>query len=317
MIRLGFPVRIVSKPMLRAHDGRRGTAPHLSINLAYLRDILGHLQQTDVRFYRMTSVLLTQVPPEAALRQLDECAAELENIATQVQSQDVRLTLHLGHHIALGSADAALVARNLAEIEVQALFLERLDARRPSEARRQGVMVAHVGGSPGDIAALQRFATRYMALSPHARARLAVEHDAAGFSLGALLWLHQHCGVPVVFDFLHWQRHNPEQLPLDLALGLALATWSADVRPKVHLSSARSEAHLLPGRHGQVTRVLPPRPGQHADFVAISDMLQLIHAARGLPHFDLMLEAKAGDLALLRVREEIARVAPDAARLLR
>jgi UV DNA damage endonuclease len=35
-----------------------------------------------------------------------------------------------------------------------------------------------------------------------------------------------------------------------------------------------------------------------------------------LPPFDILLEAKAGDLALLRVRADIARIAPDlAARL--
>jgi UV DNA damage endonuclease len=62
--------------------------------------------------------------------------------------------------------------------------------------------------------------------------------------------------------------------------------------------------------------VLPPRPGQHADFVAASDLERLLLAARGLPPFDLMLEAKAGDLALLRLRAEIARRAPElAARL--
>ncbi|MEI8165259.1 MAG: UV damage endonuclease UvsE, partial [Chloroflexales bacterium] len=57
----------------------------------------------------------------------------------------------------------------------------------------------------------------------------------------------------------------------------------------------------------------PPRPGQHADFIAAGDLERLLRAARGLPPFDLMLEAKAGDLALARLRAEIARRAPDLA----
>jgi UV DNA damage endonuclease len=59
--------------------------------------------------------------------------------------------------------------------------------------------------------------------------------------------------------------------------------------------------------------VLPPRPGQHADFIDAGALIRLLTAAHGLPPFDLMLEAKAGELALLRLREEIARRAPQLA----
>src|SRR5690606_6116557 len=94
---------------------------------------------------------------------------------------------------------------------------------------------------------------------------------------------------------------------------LALATWPQGRRAEVHLSSARCEAHLLPGRAGAPPRVLPPRPGQHADFVDAADLEHLLVAARGLPPFDLMIEAKAGDLALLRLRADIARRSPELA----
>lgn len=315
MIRLGFAVRVVGQPALRPHDGRRTEPAHLSVSLVYLRDILAYLERIGVKFYRVASTLLPHTTTETALRQIDECATELEALAEYVYTRETRLTLHLGHHIALGSEDRALAARYLAEIEIQAALLERLEARRPSAAPIQGVMVVHVGGPTGD-AALQRFAARYAALSAGARQRLAVEHDSAGFSLGALLRLHQHCGVPVVFDYLHWQLYNPEDFPPDLALGMALATWPTQVRPKVHLSTARSEAHLLPAARGHTGRVLPPRPGQHADFIATTDLIHLLRAARGLPEFDIVIEAKAGDLALLRAREELARAAPTLAALL-
>lgn len=305
MIRLGFPVRVVGQPALRSHDSRRHTCPHLSISLIYLRDILIYLQRIGVRFYRLASALLPSIPPEVARQQLAECTTELALLATRVQAQGVRLTVHLESHIALGSADEALVAHSISTIELQATLLEQLGTHA------DGVLVAHIGASANDSASLNRFAERYTRLSPPARARLVVEHDHAGFSLGMLLQLHQWCGIPVVFDYLHWQLHNPERLPLDLALGLALATWPAGVRPEVHLSTSRSEAHLLPPRHGQSARVLPPTPGQHADFVAVTDLLNLLRAAHGLPPFDLLLEAKAGDLALLRLRAEVLRLAPD------
>lgn len=315
MIRLGFPVRIVGQPTLRAYDERRGSAAHLSVSLVYLRDVLLYLQRIGVQFYRVGQ-LLTHCTPDDALAQIEECAAELAAVAAQIATQGTRITLHLRHEVAPGGEDSIQAGRSLAEIEVQALLLEHLDAGLPAQQRPQAIMVTHIGGVGRSRTALERFATRYQALSRRARSRLAVEHTPGGFSLGALLWLHQRCGVPVVFDYLHWVLDNPERLPLDLALGLALATWPVGLRPEVHLSTPRSEAHLVLPDAGKSARVLPPRPGQHADFIAVTDLLHLLRAAHGLPDFDLMLEAKAGDLALRRLREEIHRIAPDLARRL-
>jgi len=309
MYRLGFPGRIVGNPALRSYDARRSHAAHLSVSLIYLREILVYLQKIKVSFYRLPSAFLPGLdeanPYTIALHQLNECESELDMLATHIESQRVRITLHLDYTIVPGSNDDDLARRSLAIIEAQALLLERL--RLPSES----VMVVHPGGS--DKATLQRFATRYRQLSQQARARLVVEHDDTGASLGMLFWLHQQCGIPIVFDYLHYRLNNPEQLPLDIALGLALASWPVSVRPKVHLSTPRSEAHLMPAHHGQAARIVPPRRGQHADFIAASDLLHLLHATNGLPPFDLMLEAKAGDIALLQVRNEVQQMEPDLA----
>jgi UV DNA damage endonuclease len=71
----------------------------------------------------------------------------------------------------------------------------------------------------------------------------------------------------------------------------------------------------LPERHGHARQVLAPQAGQHADFVNPFEFARLIAAAHGLPPFDIMLEAKAADMALLRLREDLRRYAPEAAAL--
>ncbi len=310
MIRLGFAVRAVGRPGL-ASAGGRGRPPHLSVALAGLGDILGYLGQIGVAFYRAPLAL----PAADGLAQLHACADQIDAVAAALAAAGVRVSVHLPLGLALAAPDPARAAAAAAAVEATAALLAALDARRPP-GPAEGIMVAHLGAPAADATAGARFTARYLALSPRARARLALEHEGAGPSLGALLALHQACGVPIVFDALHWELHNPEGLPLGLALGLALATWPPGTRPKAHLSSHRSEAHLLPGRAGQPPRVLPPRPGQHADFVAAGDLERLLRAARGLPPFDLMLEAKAGELALTRLRAEIARRDPGlAARL--
>ncbi len=300
MIRLGFPVRVVGRPGLGG-----GRPAHLSVGLARLGDVLSYIEQIHVQFYRIAAGALVS----GGTGQIAECAAQIDLLARRLAATGTRLTAHLDHGVALGCADDAVAADGLAQIEAMAALLEGLDAHRPN-GRIEGTLVVHVGGPAADPATPARFATRHRVLSARARARLAVEHDSAGHSLGQILALHRRCGVPVVFDALHWEIWNPEAIPLDLALGLALATWPVGASPEVHLSSPRSEAHLLPPRTGQASAVLPPRPGQHADFIDAGALQRLLGAARGLPAFDLMLEAKAGDLALLRLRAEITRRAP-------
>lgn len=311
---MGFAVQVVGRHALRSHGSLGGSdqdARHLSVRLLHLRDILTYLEHIGVSCYRLPPTLL---PPastldhramQGALAQISACREQLEFLAHQIQQQGVRISMHL--HGTLGCAQEMSATKGLAFLALQTMLLEALDPRR------DGVLVTHVGGSVRDPLTRIRFLRRYEALPATTRGRLVVENDSWGWSLGQLLQLHQECGIPVVFDVLHHQLSNPEQISLPLALGLSLATWPPHLRPKVHLSSARSEAHLIAGEQW---RVLPPRPGQHADFVLVTDLLRLLEAARGLPPFDLMIEAKAGDLALLRLRSEVARCAPHLATML-
>lgn len=310
IIRLGFPVRVLGKPGLRAHDGRRAHhAPHLSVSLAHLRDVIVYLAQRRIGLYRLSDALapyLTSPDHNGFERQIEECAEELATVGASARAAGLRLTIHAGSYVTLAAPDAAEGRRAVAEIVAQAALLDAMGLGP------EAVIVLHVSGAYEDKSAtLDRFARRYTLLPPSARGRVVVEHDERVWSLGELLPLHQACGVPIVFDYLHHMVLNPTRIPLDSALSLALATWPRDVRPKVRFSSPRTEAHL--GPRGSGTAVLPPRPGQHADFLNPFEFAGFLTAARALPPFDVMLEAKAGDLALLRLREDLARYAPEVA----
>jgi UV DNA damage endonuclease len=308
MIYLGFPVRILGRPGLRAYDGRRrASGPHLSVSLAYLRDVVAYLAGRSIRCYRLSDALapyLTYGASGSYERQIEECGPELAEVGAQIRAAGLRLTMHLGMHIALGAEDGDRASWTVAELVAQSALLDGLGAGP------EAVLVVHVGGMGGGTAVLHRFARRYGLLPPTVRRRVVVEQDDRVWSLQGLLQLHQTCGVPVVFDYLHHMLNNPEQLPLPAALALALATWPEAVRPKIHFSSPRTEAHLGPAGS---QAVLPPRPGQHADFINPFEFAALLRIARPLSPFDIMLEAKGGDLALLRLRDDLAAYAPDVA----
>src|SRR5262245_25105867 len=122
MIRLGFAVRILGRPGLRSHDGRRWQhGPHLSVSLVYLRDIIAYLEQRRIFCYRLAEGLapyLVQAEQAGFERQIEECAAELAEVGALARAAGLRLTMHLD--VALASPDAGHAARAVATIVAQA-----------------------------------------------------------------------------------------------------------------------------------------------------------------------------------------------------
>jgi UV DNA damage endonuclease len=292
VVRLGFAVRAFGQ---RAPRGRIKSLHDFSHWLVALHDMLRYLQQQQIRYYRLAP------PSDAAWAQLGEYKAECAALQPAIMAAGLRLSIHVGHHVVLNSVDPMVAERSVEAIVGYGRLLDALGCGG------DGTIVLH-GSSAGGQNARERFAAAYHRLPTTVQRRVAVEHGEDGWSLGDLLLLHERCGVSVVLDCLHLQLYNPERLRLAEALALATATWPPAVPAEVHLSSQRTEGHLLPARGGRDARVIAPRVGQHADFIAPHDVWALLEAKAGVGPFDLMLEAKAGDLALLRMRAMLARV---------
>ena len=104
-----------------------------------------------------------------------------------------------------------------------------------------------------------------------------------------------------MWDILHHHCHDPDAIPDREALELALATWPEDVLPKIHFSSPRTAVET--GAKGKIA--LPPLRA-HADLVDPIAFEQFLATTAAGLDFDVLLEAKAKDLALLRLREQLA-----------
>src|SRR3954466_12836405 len=299
-MRLGFAVKVLGAGGLPSHDTRRWqSGPHLSVSLDRLDAILGYPEDNAIAFYRMASGLARYAshPDHRHFRdQPRECAERLAGIGARARAAGIRLSTHPGQYTVLNSEDDRVAALAAAELEVQAEILDGMGLGRDA------VVVLHVGGAAGGTAAaLDRFAHGFERLSEAARARVVVENDDRAFGLADVLTLAGRIGRPVVWDVLHHHCHDPERIPDAEALALAAATWPPGVVPKVHFSSPRTSVE--PGPRGAVK--LPPLRA-HADLVdpiAFEQFLRDTVAGRDV---DVMLEAKAKDLALLRLREQLA-----------
>ena len=306
-MRLGFPVRVYGCAGLPSHDGRPAHAnPSLSLSLAYLRDVLYYLHANRIHMYRMHTELLPasqQVDPVAARNEVQACAGELALIGQLTREWDVRLSFHAGVAVTLSAPDAALVERSLDTLDSLAALMDAM-ALGPD-----GLIVTHVGGTYDDPdRARDRFARRYQGLPEVVRRRLVLENDDRRFCLGDCLAIHAATGIPVVLDVQHHLVLNPQRMPLRPALERALATWPQEVTPKTHFSTPRAEMRSL-----DPARLKAPIWTEHADYVNPFEFAAFWALGEGLRDFDVMLEAKARDLALVKVRQDLAHYAPEVA----
>jgi UV DNA damage endonuclease len=313
-MRLGFAVKMLGQSDLKSHDTRRWqNEPHLSVSLAYVRDIFGYLDRAGIRMYRLSSDLapyLTHPSLPQFHHQIDECAAELALVGRMAREAGLRLSFHPSQYVVLNALDEAIADRSAADIATKVQMLEAMNLGP------EAVVVIHLGGVYGDkTSAMERFVTRYEGLPAVVRQRLVLENDDTSYSVGDIHYIHRQTGLRLVFDHLHFLNHNPESLSLAEALALTLDTWPADVTPKVHFSSPCTAMRTVErtdpdtGRRRMVLR--PPRPTQHADFIDPFAFSTFLRQAQGLRDFDVMLEAKAKDLALLRLRDDLDRFAPE------
>jgi UV DNA damage endonuclease len=315
-LRMGFPVKVIGREGLKSNDTRRWQKkPHLRTSIEYLHGIFSYLADQSITMYRISSDIapyLTHPEKPEFRHQIKEARRELAALGKVARAQQLRLSFHPSQYIVLNSPDERLVAQSVHDIESEAEMLDVM------ELGPEACVVIHVGGLYDDrTAARDRWMQTYeRKLSSRARARLVLENDDMCFSAADVLAIHQRVGVPLIFDHQHFWCWNPERLGLKDTLRKFLRTWPRGVRPKIHFSSPRTEMRECIERDRKTKRrrkvLKPPLVTGHGDFVNPFEFATFMRAMNGLD-FDVMLEAKMKDLALLRLRRDLLRCAPDVA----
>jgi UV DNA damage endonuclease len=299
-VKLGFAVKVLGGGGLPSHDSRRWQSePHLRVSIERVGAIFDYLASAGIGMYRMTASLAPYAthPDLPQFRgQVEECSGELAALGDRARALDLRLSTHPGQYVVLNSEDERVRSLAVDDLNLQA---EVLDAMGLGP---EAVVVLHVGGAAGGHAAgMDRFMAGFERLTEAAQRRLVIENDDRSYALSHVLDLSRRTGAPVVWDVLHHHCNDPDAVPDREALALSLATWPAGVRPKIHYSSPRTAVEVRKGG-----KVALPQLRAHADLV---DPIGFEHFLREIAaglDFDVMLEAKAKDLALLRLRDQLA-----------
>jgi len=305
-MRLGFAVKVLGNPNIKPNDTRRWQSePHLSVSIGYLREVFEYLDDNNIRMYRMSSELAPYVThPEMPQfhTQIEDCLDELAELGETAREYSLRLSLHPSQYIVLNSPDEGIAAAAVRDCLAQSMILDAMGLDR------EAVVVLHTGGVYGDKeAAKERFMRRYEILPENVKHRLVLENDETSFSTTDVLEISRNVGITVVWDYLHHQINNREGMSIREAVEYSFDTWPEGCTPKIHFSSPRTELREIKKKNpitGKAEVELePPLISQHADYINPFEFLSFVREVEGIRDFDVMVEAKAKDLALLRLRE--------------
>ena len=306
--RLGFAVKVLGRSGLKEADSRRWQSnPHLRVSIGFLDAIFDYLAESGIRMYRISSdVAPYATHPEMPRfhNQIAECAVELAALGAKARRLDLRLSMHPSQYIVLNAPVERIAEAAVRDFVSHAAVLDAMGLG--PEAK----IVTHVGGVYGDrAAAAERWVERYLDLPAAVRSRLVLENDEISWSVPEIVAIHRRTGVPLVFDILHHRVNNPAAEDPAVACRRCLDTWPPGQTPKIHFSTQRRAEREVTRRHRttgeRTTNLRPAKPGQHDDWIDPDDFVAFL---RALPdrRFDVMLEAKQKDLALLRLRDAIA-----------
>lgn len=255
-------------------------------NALDLEQILKWNYENDIFFFRLGSDLFPwgnkvdvyQFPD------IDDICKVLKRCGDYAHTHGIRITTHPGPFNLLASPREDVVINTIKDLEMHALLFDMMGLSRSPYNK----INIHVGATYGDkFAAAETWCRNFLRLSEGVRARLTVENDdkASMYSVRDLYELiHQKTGVPIVFDYHHHTFCDGNMSEFE-ALELAASTWPADIRPVAHYSESKS-------LHESNDKI---NPRAHSDYVHNFINTYDIDV-------DIMIEAKAKELALLHYR---------------
>jgi UV DNA damage endonuclease len=255
-------------------------------NVSDLRKVIDWNIQHNMSLYRMSSDMFpwmseyefSDLPDIAAISKI------LNNIGKKVTENNLRLTFHPGPFNVLATQNKDVLTKTLKELRQHGEIMDMIGLPLSPFAK----INIHIGGAYGDkTSALDRFITHYALLPETAKKRITIENDdkANMFSVRDLLRVNEQTGIPIVFDYLHHQFCTGGMTEEE-ALLHALGTWPEGITPIVHYSSSKK-------KYEDKTTV----ETAHADFI-------YQYLKRYGKKFDVMLEAKAKEKAVLKYREQ-------------
>lgn len=249
-------------------------------NVQDLITIIKWNKNNNINFYRMSSDMFPWMSEYnfSELPDYKKIKDTLSNAGKLSKEYGQRLTFHPGPFNVLCSPREDVVNKTILELNKHSEIMDMMNLSRTHYNK----INIHVGGAYGDKkSAMDRWIKGFDRLSQGTKSRLTLENDdkESCYTVDDLLYIHKRTQVPIVFDYHHHSCHSGGMSHKE-ALYKAFSTWPKEITPAVHVSEPRDEINKR----------------AHHDYVLGKvDNYGL--------NIDIMMEAKAKELAVLEYKE--------------
>ena len=202
-------------------------------NLNDLYSILLYNNYKNIKLFRISSDIIPFGSHKInTYKWWDNNKEILSKIGNYIKSNGIRVSMHPGQYTILNSPKKDVVEKSILDLKFHCKFLDSLNLP-PSHK-----IILHVGGIYGDKkSAMDRFINEYNKLDSNIKKRLIIENDERFFSVYDLLEIHSQCGVPIIFDNLHYECYGDLSMSIPELIPLIKKTWKKeDGDMKVHYS---------------------------------------------------------------------------------
>ena len=253
-------------------------------NITDCKKILQYNVSKDISVYRMSSDMFPCIGfyKIKDLPKYDLIKSKMIDLGNYIKSNNIRVSFHPSHFNIIASENPDVVSRSIDELDKHAELMDMMEL----EQSTYYPINIHIGTTkPNTTIAAQRFCDSFSLLSDSCKSRLTVENDDSPnqYSVKMLYdMVYKVIGIPIVFDQHHF-LYGPKDQSMEEALTLAISTWKT--KALTHMSSSKK----LEDIKGLATA--------HADY--IYEKIETF----GLD-FDVEIEAKCKDLAVLKYRKD-------------
>ena len=272
-----------NRGMIRKTFDSKGLPYVSELSLQNARDLVEVVKWNEkhgITLYRMSSDMFPWSSEYAFdnLPDIIKIKNILSGLGKIVKEYNHRLGFHPGPFNVLASPNPEVVRKTISELNKHSEIMDMLDLPTTPFSK----INIHVGGAYGNKQdALKRWVDNFHLLGENTKKRLTIENDDKPnmFTVKDLLYIHEHTGIPIVFDYHHHNCHN-DGMSTEDALKLAVATWPKDMVPVVHISEPRDDKNIR----------------AHHDYVR-NEVNTYGY------DLDLMFESKAKELSVLEYRK--------------
>lgn len=258
-------------------------------NLLNTKRILYYNAANEIPLYRFSSSLVPLAThPEVDWDFITPFKEQWQELGQLIKQFKLRVSFHPNQFTLFTSKREEVTINSVKNMEYHYKMLKAMDALDTS------IINIHIGGAYGDKStSLSRFHQNIKQLPVEIKNHMTLENDDKTYNVAETLMTCEQENIPMILDYHHYLA-NEEDIDLSFYLEGIFNTWNNhNMVPKVHISSPKSS---------QAFR-------SHADFVSIEFILPFLKMAKNLNQdFDIMIEAKQKNLAMLKLIEDIASI---------